>query len=268
MSGLSIRAIKKSHPHSIGGGRNGAVVYDKFSLDIPAGQIAVLVGKSGVGKTTLLKMIGGLAYPDEGEIRFTTNGSAARNFYCGPDAQNMTSIATLVFQDFEKSLLPWQTVERALRWGYVGTDGDYPTTLTPIRAAIGLDPKLNGRFPSQLSGGQKQKVAVARALINKPELLLMDEPFGSLDAEARYDLEEHLLAEKREKPDLTVVFATHDLEEAIFLGERVLVLGGSPVGLVGEVAVTKPLAARTAAFKEEAEFGELRRQVRVLLGKT
>ena len=120
-------------------------------------------------------------------------------------------------------------------------------------------------LPSQLSGGQKQKVAVARALMNKPKLLLMDEPFGSLDACARYDLEKHLLKQVSERPDLTVVLATHDLEEAVFLGQRIIVLGATPVRILGEVRVTKPLAERTDAFKEAAEFGELRRSVRILL---
>lgn len=244
------------------------VVYKNFSLDIVEGEVTVIVGPNGVGKSTLLKIIAGLILPDTGSVEFANNGVL---YYSNEEGTNMPKVATLVFQQYEKSLPPWQTVERALKWGYSGSSEDYPGIMAPILETIGLkqgwkcEDDWRKKLPHELSGGQMQKVVVARALIKNPKLLLMDEPFGSLDAGSRYDLEMHLIKEKIAQRNLTILFATHDLEEAVFLANKIVVLGGKPVQVCGEISVTTNLNERTPAFKESPEFCALRKSVRELL---
>jgi NitT/TauT family transport system ATP-binding protein len=239
-------------------------VFKEFSLSFEVGKITAIVGKSGTGKSTLLKMIAGLYKPDAGSVQL--DESEKNVFHCSQMGQNLTSVATLVFQDYNASLLPWQRVGTAIDWGFAGNGEDRVGVVGKISETFGLSSDgLLDRYPHELSGGQKQRVAVARALTRRPKVLLMDEPFGSLDAFSRYELEKLLLKEWQQEQQLTIIIATHDLEEAVFLSHRVLVVGGSPCAMKGEVLIDYPMVRRSDEFKESEEFGRLRHKVRILL---
>lgn len=240
------------------------VVLSGFCLHVEVGEFLVLAGPSGVGKSTLLRLLAGLDCPEEGSIKIDV-ANREEPFTSGPIGQTLTQAATLVFQQYEKSLLPWQRIDAALRWGLAKESPSFTDVATPVLEAIGFQHEWRERWPSQLSGGQCQKIVVARALVNQPHVLLMDEPFGSLDAYSRYDLERHLLNVKKQRPSLIVVLATHDLEEAVFLADRVLVLGGKPVREIGQVLVKQPLSERNEAWKESETFARYRKQVRELV---
>lgn len=239
-------------------------VFDKFSLSFEVGKITALVGKSGCGKTTLLKMMAGLCRPETGSIEF--KNSAQYTFHCGAIGQNMTEIATLVFQDYNTSLFPWQRVEAAINWGFSGNETERVSVVGKIDQILEISKDgLLKRFPHELSGGQKQKVAVARAIARRPKLLLMDEPFGALDASFRYELEKLVLKEWLNEQGLTIVIATHDLEEAVFLAHQVIVIGGNPCQKKGEILISRQMDQRTEDFKESSEFVKARYEVRTLL---
>ncbi|OXY91755.1 ABC transporter ATP-binding protein [Streptomyces diastatochromogenes] len=194
------------------------LVLDRIELTVPDGQLLSVVGPSGCGKSTLLRTIAGLLPADEGTI--TIDGTPVAGV---PDR------LAVVFQDYGRSLLPWLTVRDnvALPLRRRG----------PRRAARHAEAEailervgLHGvarRHPRQLSGGMQQRVAIARALVCRPSLLLMDEPFGSLDARTREDLED-LLLEVHRADGTTIVFVTHDIDESVYVGDRVVVLSPGP----------------------------------------
>lgn len=258
---LKINNLTKSYPAK---GNSLKTIFHNFSLSFAVGKITVLVGKIACGKTTLLKMMAGLDRPEMGSIEFLN--STESPFFCGAMGQNMTKTATLVFQDYDSSLLPWQRVEAAINWGFSGNETERVSVVGNIDKILGISKdKLLESFPHELSGGQKQKVAVARALARRPKLLLMDEPFGSLDAISRYELETLVLKEWLDDQSRTIVIVTHDLEEAVFLAHRVIVIGGEPCQKKGEVDVLRPIDQRAEDFKESPEFGITRQRVRTLL---
>ncbi|HIH47257.1 TPA: ATP-binding cassette domain-containing protein [Candidatus Woesearchaeota archaeon] len=256
---LNIKNLTKSHT-----AQNNSLetVFDNFSLSFEVGKITALVGKVGCGKTTLLKMMAGLYRPEKGSIEF--KNSAQDVFHCSAIGQSMTEIATLVFQEYKESLLEWQRVRTAINWGFSGNETKRVAVVEQIDRVLEIS-KLLDRFPGELSGGQQQKVAVARALARQPKLLLMDEPFGSLDAISRYELEALILKEWLNEQSRTIVIATHDTEEAVFLAHRVIVLGEKPCKMKGVIPVTRPIEQRAEDFKETPEFGITRRSVRMLL---
>jgi sulfonate transport system ATP-binding protein len=191
---LSLRGVGKAFGER-------AVLRD-IDLEIPVGQFIALIGASGVGKSTLLRIVAGLEPPSTGRVAFTSHSAA-------PDIRMM-------FQ--EDRLMPWRTVLRNVTLGLRGRDDDARALL----AAVGLAGR-DDEFPVVLSGGQRQRVALARALIHEPELLLLDEPFGALDAITRASMQlllEQLLARRPR----TVLLVTHDVEEALVLADRVLLM--------------------------------------------
>lgn len=192
--GLSLRGVAKAF-----GPRR---VLQALDLEIPAGQFVALIGASGVGKSTLLRIVAGLESPTSGRVELRSRSPA-------PDIRMM-------FQ--EDRLMPWRTVLRNVTLGLRGRDDDARTLL----AAVGLAGR-DSDYPVVLSGGQRQRVALARALIHEPELLLLDEPFGALDAITRASMQlllEGLLARRPR----TVLLVTHDVEEALILADRVLLM--------------------------------------------
>ncbi|MEV6056028.1 ABC transporter ATP-binding protein [Streptomyces sp. NPDC052107] len=208
-------------------------VLDGISLTVPDGQLLSVVGPSGCGKSTLLRTIAGLLPAQEGTI--TIDGTAVTG---------VPERLAVVFQEYGRSLLPWLTVRDnvalPLRRRGLGRAARRAEAET-ILERVGLH-GVARRRPGELSGGMQQRVAIARALICRPSLLLMDEPFGSLDAGTREDLED-LLLEVHRTNDTTIVFVTHDIDESVYVGDRVVVLSpgpGSrvvrdlPVGLPGE----------------------------------
>src|SRR5262245_30775243 len=185
----------------------GQIVTRSVSFDVRAGEIVAIVGPSGCGKTTLLKALAGLLTPTGGAIRF--QGEVVRGVPEG---------LAMVFQEYGRSLLPWAKVHANV---------ELPLQYRPIAAAerrsrversltaVGLA-GFGDRYPWQLSGGMQQRVAIARALAYQPKLLLMDEPFASVDAQTRADLED-LVAAVRDEYEITIVLVTHDIDEAVYL---------------------------------------------------
>jgi NitT/TauT family transport system ATP-binding protein len=186
-------------------------------LEIAAGETVGIVGRSGVGKTTLLRVLGGMLPASAGAVRLFGHP------VCGPPAD-----VVMVFQDYVNALLPWRTVRRNVALGIERRLGrsELRQRVDQALRMVGLEDR-DGDYPAQLSGGMAQRVQIARALTMRPRVLLMDEPFGALDALTRAELQDVLLR-VQEQTVATMVFVTHDLDEAIYLADRVLVLGGEP----------------------------------------
>jgi NitT/TauT family transport system ATP-binding protein len=196
-------------------------------LEILAGQFVSIVGPSGSGKTTLLRCLAGLVRPTNGEIAIR-----------GATVTSIPEDIAVVFQDYSRSLYPWFTVRRNVEFPLVRKLRSIPEQRK--RAESALDAVgLRGvaeRYPWQLSGGMQQRVAIARAFAYEPRLLFMDEPFASLDAQTREDLEDMLLAIKA-RFNSTIVFVTHDIDESVYLSDRVVVLSAAPARVLADIAV-------------------------------
>ncbi|OIK00444.1 ABC transporter [Streptomyces sp. MUSC 14] len=193
-------------------------VLDGITLTVPDGQLLCVVGPSGCGKSTLLRTIAGLLPVQDGTV--TVDGTPVAGV---PDR------LAVVFQEYGRSLLPWLTVRdnvalplRRLGLGRAARRAEAEAILDRVGLA-----GAGRRRPPELSGGMQQRVAIARALVCRPSLLLMDEPFGSLDARTREDLED-LLLEVHRADGTTIVFVTHDIDESVYVGDRVVVLSPGP----------------------------------------
>jgi NitT/TauT family transport system ATP-binding protein len=249
---LRITAVCKAYRET----NQHTIVFDGFDLTVDDHQFVSLVGPCGSGKTTLLRLISGLDLPDAGRITFTN--PSGDSFISTQNGQNLVAIATLVFQEYDRSLLPWQTPEQALHWAYTGPSAQRLSTVNQLLEIMQL-PK--GHLPSQLSGGQRQQLAVTRALARQPRILLMDEPFGSVDPLARADLEQFLLRTWHAADMPMVLFVTHDIDEAVLLGQRVVVLGRHPARVMDDLQV--PFGTeRNRAITDTQAFIQIRRRVR------
>jgi NitT/TauT family transport system ATP-binding protein len=187
-----------------GEGESRHAVFEDISFDVAEGEFLCIVGSSGCGKTTLLRQIAGLQKPTSGTIAFD-----------GAPVSRPTLDKAIVFQDYSKALLPWRTVAGniALSLEVSGTPKDrIKAEVDELLLKMGLLPAA-AKFPAQLSGGMQQRVQIARSLAQRPRIILMDEPFGALDAITRQVLQDELLTLARER-NMTVVFITHDLDEA------------------------------------------------------
>ncbi|WP_395665293.1 ABC transporter ATP-binding protein [Methylocella sp.] len=203
-----------------GEGAGRTRILENCDLSIERGEFVALLGPSGVGKSTLLRVLMGLAPPSAGEALVDI-----------PDRPGRRRMA-LVFQDAK--LLPWRRVAGNVAFGLEGLGLARREIEARVAAAldlVGLSPQAR-RYPHQLSGGQRQRVGLARALAVEPDLLLMDEPFGALDAITRADLQDELLR-LREATHKSILFVTHDIDEAIYLADRVIVLAGAPARVQG-----------------------------------
>ena len=230
-------------------------VVSPFSLVIPERQFVAFLGPSGCGKTTLMRMVGGLDVPSSGAIRL--EGAAIG----GPDRRR-----GMVFQAY--SSFPWLTVRGNVAFGM-----KYRHDLSPPEKRARTDHYLRlvglaefgEAFPNRVSGGMRQRIAIARTLAAGSEILLMDEPFGALDAQLRESLQLELRRIQAED-EKTVIFVTHDVEEAVFLADRVIVFSPRPARIAADIDVTARIgAARDLATREGADFFALRGELLRLL---
>lgn len=233
---IDIRGLSLAYER--GGTRN--VILSELDLAIPRGEFLVIVGESGVGKSTLLRVLIGLARPSSGKVRLATRSGCR------------TPMA-LVFQD--SRLLPWRKVVDNVAFGLEGSGlskSERRAKAEEMLALVGLA-GFGGRWPHQLSGGQRQRVSLARALAVEPDVLLMDEPFSALDSFTREGLQDEL-QRVQAKTGKTVIFVTHDIDEAVTLADRVVVLAGSPGRVAADIRidVARPRQRRDAALSEAA----------------
>jgi ABC-type nitrate/sulfonate/bicarbonate transport system ATPase subunit len=222
------------------------------SFEVCAGEIIGIVGRSGAGKTTLLRVLGGLVESSSGTVVFD-----------GEEVRQPPSGAVMVFQDYGNALLPWRTVARNAGLGLEGRVGraERHRRVADALSMVGLSDRGTD-YPWRLSGGMAQRVQLARALTLEPKVLLMDEPFGALDAITKAALQDVLLSVQQET-GATVVFITHDLDEAIYLSDRVLVISGSPGTITVAVDTELPRPRDQLATRELPRY----LQVRHLLGQ-
>ena len=217
---VSLRNVRKVY----GGAAGPKTALQDITFDVGRGEFACVVGPSGAGKTTLLRILAGLAQPTSGEALF--EGAPMRSVPPG---------IGVVFQDYGRSLYPWLTVARNvdLPLRVRGAPrAERAQRVAEVLASVGLA-DAGRSYPWQLSGGMQQRVAIARSLAYRPDLLLMDEPFASVDAQTRFELED-LILRVRQEFGVTVVFVTHDIDEAVYLADRVIAISKSP-GVVTEI---------------------------------
>jgi len=218
---------------------------------VEAGELVCVVGPSGCGKTTLLKCVGGLLRPTTGRVLLR-----------GREVTGPPEEMALVFQEYSRSLMPWTSVRgnvlMPLRHKRLAR-GERKRLVEEALDAVGLT-RFIDHYPWQLSGGMQQRVAIARALAYQPEILLMDEPFASVDAQVRGDLED-LVLRLREQYGVTIVFVTHDIDESVYLSDRIVVLTHSPTEVKEILDVPLPSARDQIATKELPEFAHLRAHV-------
>ena len=214
-------------------------ILNALDLHIPAGQFVAVVGRSGGGKSTLLRLLAGLEAPNGGEILAGTTPLA-----------NIQDDTRMMFQDAR--LLPWKTVMDNVG---LGLKGHWREEARQALAAVGLEDRA-GDWPAALSGGQKQRVALARALIHRPGLLLLDEPLGALDALTRIKMQD-LIASLWQEHGFTVLLVTHDVSEAVAMADRVLLIEEGKIGLDLTVDIPRPRRVGSARLAElEAEVLE------------
>lgn len=231
---LSTQGLAYAYP---GGGQ---AVFENIALTVQPGEFVAIVGQSGVGKSTLLRCVVGLTAATSGKAQLQVPDTAGSRPYA------------FVFQDTR--LLPWRRVQANVAYGLQGLTLDSQAAQARVQDAMALAmvSELAERWPFQLSGGQAQRVGLARALAVHPQLLLMDEPFSAVDALTRQTLQDELLAIwQRTRP--AMLFVTHDIEEAAYLADRVIVLSGRPARVVLDktIAQARPREREGAALRDD-----------------
>ncbi len=231
------------------------LIIDGLDLTIRRGEFVCVVGPSGTGKTTLLRCLSGLEPITGGDLRFDGAPIVGPPRHLG-----------MVFQDYTRSLMPWKSVLQNVIFPLK----DKGISKTEMRerameslAAVGLAGH-ESKAPWQLSGGMQQRVAIARALAYRPHLLLMDEPFASVDAQTRTELED-LVLDLHTRFGTTVLLVTHDVDEAVYLGDRVIVLGGKPSSVREVVPIGLARPRDQVETKTLPEFAEARAHVLKLI---
>ena len=240
---LSIREVGHSYA--------GHVALRDVNLEVARGELVSIVGPSGCGKSTLLRCVAGLMRPGQGRV--VVGGTEISSAV--PDD------LAVVFQDYSRSLLPWLTVRDnvALPLRRRGMPKESRRAAAgQALDAVGLSASAR-RYPWQLSGGMQQRVSIARALAFRPSVLLMDEPFGSVDAQTREELEDLLLRVRDE--DMTILFVTHDIDESVYVGDRVAVLSRAPGTVIADLPVNLPAERDQITTRELREFVRLRAEV-------
>jgi NitT/TauT family transport system ATP-binding protein len=231
---------------------HGRYAFEDISFSVAKGEFVALIGPSGCGKSTLLHIVAGLSPPTSGHA--SLNGERIT----GPRVDLM-----FVFQQYTKSIFPWKTVMDNVRLAVKYLPNADRRKLDAL-CRTQLDHVGLGRYghyyPYQLSGGMQQRVAIARALARRPDTLLMDEPFSALDAMMRVELQD-LLLNLWEELKLTIVFVTHDLDEALYLAQRVIVLSASPGRIAELVDVPLPYPRNQVTTRSDPRYLELRERL-------
>lgn len=244
---LTIEHVSKEFPRRKG---DDLLVLSDVSLSLAEGEFVSLLGASGCGKSTLLRIAAGLEYPTSGAV-----------FLGGNEIQGPGRDRGMVFQQY--TLFPWLTAQGNVEFALDGMPRkDRPALARDYLDVVGLS-NFADSYPSELSGGMQQRVAIARALALRPQVMLMDEPFGALDAQTR-GLMQELLLSIWERDRLSVLFVTHDVEEALILSDRVVVLGASP-GHVREIVDVPVPRPRVYELRDSAEFISLKHHVHSLI---
>ncbi|HEU5211472.1 MAG TPA: ABC transporter ATP-binding protein [Gaiellaceae bacterium] len=244
---LEIHSLGKVY----GSGERATHAIGDVSFSVDERELVCVVGPSGCGKTTLLKCAAGLMRPTSGEILLR-----------GQAVTSPPEEMALVFQEYSRSLMPWTSVRNNVLLPLRHKDltrAERARLVEEAVEAVGLTRFLD-RYPWELSGGMQQRVAIARALAYQPSILLMDEPFASVDAQTRADLED-LVLQLRDEFDVTILFVTHDIDESVYLSDRVVVLTHAPTEVKEVVHVDLPGARDQIETKELAEFARLRAHV-------
>jgi NitT/TauT family transport system ATP-binding protein len=250
-SSLVVEDVSKTFGH----GADEHRVIEGLSLRVDPGEFVCVVGPSGAGKTTLLRCLSGLTGPTSGTVRYGDR----------PVSKPVADIA-VVFQDYRGSLLPWMRVRDNVAFPLEGMGVKRAARTARAEeclAAVGLA-GVGDKYPWQLSGGMQQRVAIARGLAYEAPVLLMDEPFGSVDAQSRFDLEDLTLS-LRAKLGITVIVVTHDIDEAVYLGDRVVVLGGRPTTVVDNLTVDLGADRDQLTTRADPRFTDLRTRVLTLI---
>jgi NitT/TauT family transport system ATP-binding protein len=222
-----------------------------LSLTVSQGEIVCVIGPSGCGKTTALRVAGGLVRPNSGTV------TVAGRPVTGPRRD-----VAIVFQDYGKALLPWRTASGNVSLALEAAGrpaGERKDRIEELLAKVGLKGHAT-KYPTEMSGGMQQRLQIARCLAQEPSVLLMDEPFGALDAMTRQTLQDEMLSIVADT-GATVFFVTHDLEEAIYLGDRVIGLLPNPGRLGTVAAVDLPRPRNQLATREMLQFLHLRRRL-------
>jgi NitT/TauT family transport system ATP-binding protein len=254
-------ALSKEYVSASG---RSVLALEPVDLSIETGSFVALVGRSGCGKSTLLRLVAGLEKPTSGHLRL--NGGAG------------VKSVRYVFQSYGESLLPWLSVGKNVEFGMrhdfrsqgKASDAAAATKSELVEgylAEVGLSGTA-ALYPSELSGGMQQRLAIARALASGPEILLLDEPFSAIDALSRANMQDLLLRIWQERR-ITIVFVTHDIDEALYLADRVIVMREGGKGVHRDVSVPIARPRHQVATRESATFLRLRREIlQLVLGDT
>ena len=220
------------------------------SLSLAEREIVSIVGPSGSGKTTLLRAASGLREPSGGTASF-----------CGKPIAGVPEGLSIVFQEYNKSLFPWLTIGKNVAMGAAKSTAkkERQQRAEEALARVGLK-GLSSRYPWELSGGMQQRTALARAMVSQPRLLMMDEPFASVDALTRSHLEDMVL-DIWSQSNFAILMVTHDVGEAVYLSDRVLVLSARPSAVLAEIRVDLPRPRTQLETRSSKEFVELQAQV-------
>jgi NitT/TauT family transport system ATP-binding protein len=245
---LELRQVGKT----FGAPAEAVVALRSVDLSVAQGEFVSIVGPSGCGKSTLLQIIAGLAPASDGEVRFDGRAVTAP-----PEG------VVYLFQQYSRSLLPWLSVEKNVAFGFrhasVASGREVEERCAHYLGMVGLA-DVRRRYPWELSGGMQQRVAIARALAAEPRMLLLDEPFSSVDALTRLELH-GLILDLWGKTGLTILLVTHDVEEAVYLSDRIALLTRRPARVAEVFANALPRPRSLVESREDPRFLELRHEL-------
>jgi len=244
---IAIRDVRMDYPSPEGVKH----VLDGITYDVTDGHFVSIVGPSGVGKTTLLRLLTGLAQPTGGSIEVR-----------GQKLNGSPKGLAVVLQDYTRSLMPWLTVEKNIALPLRNekiSKAERNERIQSSLAEVGLEGNQKS-YPWQLSGGMQQRVSIARALAVRPSILIMDEPFASVDAQTRFDLED-LVLKVRDDFHITTVMVTHDIDEAVYLSDEVVVLYGKPAQVSEVVTIDLPFPRSQIQTRNDHRFAALRTRI-------